>query len=331
MFVSTRERWSEGSTVRLSHDEECDWLEHLRYRTSGGFVTAADVHVSVMNVGGEMSNVVGNGSQGSVHRTGDFAVKVLRQSRSKTLLERFRREAHILARLAHSNVCHLEGVGSAFGRPCLVLEWVETDLARAMMEMPNLERLRVAGELASALAHLHSGDAIEDGLVVIHRDVKPANVGITGSGQVKLLDFGLATVVVAAPEQSKKEKSTTWQLTGGIGSPLYTAPENACHLDYGTPTDVYSFALTVWELFALEGMPFPDMSFDDLQKKVIRDGHRPKIPKIWHPRLAALLDKAWAPRPDRRPTAVELANKLRTFRRDPLSPSFSFLCHHPRR
>ncbi|KAJ8599636.1 hypothetical protein CTAYLR_005409 [Chrysophaeum taylorii] len=291
---------SEASSTEVPRDEE--WFGQMTYRDARGMYRVAKDVVEVTNycdISASRLLVAGFGTQGTVYKTGEFAVKVIQNTRCLRHIERFRQEAQILARLAHPNVCRLRGIGSAV-LPSLVLDWVETDLSRVT---PRSDR--VAVELASALAHLHSGNAIGEGLVVIHRDVKPANVGITASGQVKLLDFGLAAVVVAAPK-----KGATWQLTGFVGSPTYMAPENARGARYGTPVDVYSFSLTLWELFASRGPPFKNFSLDDLDRYVVRRGQRPKLPLDWDPRLAAVVEASWAPTPTARPTASELVKVL---------------------
>ncbi|KAJ8611176.1 hypothetical protein CTAYLR_003557 [Chrysophaeum taylorii] len=249
---------------------------------------------------GYLSKAEFQGSQASIHKLGDYAVKVLRRTGGEKVIESFRQEAHILSRLKHAGACRLLAVGTALDNPCVVLEWVETDLARALdlhgkgpphpsveKRWPNAERLRFAVEIASALEHLHSGEAIDGGLVVIHRDIKPDNIGITVSGQVKLLDFGLAAVVER--EVRGSEADETWNLTGFTGSVRYMAPEVARQSQYGTAVDIYSFAVSAWEFLSLRGVPFKNFTMLDHHNYVVKNGHRPKIPQCWDPRLAALV------------------------------------------
>ncbi|KAJ8599866.1 hypothetical protein CTAYLR_009588 [Chrysophaeum taylorii] len=309
---------------RLDSSSECEWFGDLTYRSSNGVEKRSPgIAVDVMNFGESVTEPVGGGSQGTIYKQGKFAVKVLRRPHGAKLLENFRREAHILARLDLPSACRLRAVGVALGSPCIVLDWVESDLAREMANRwPNAARLRIAADLASALEHLHAGRAIGDGLAIIHRDVKPGNLGITASGQLKLLDFGNAAVV---PRTSGK----AWQLTGGAGSARYMAPEVALRaFRYGVEVDVYSFALTVWEFLGLKGVPFPNFTYADHIAYVARDGRRPKIPKSWHPRLAALVQASWAPQPAARPTAAALTKSLKDLIEDPnvgdplLTPSY---------
>jgi len=156
---------------------------------------------------------------------------------------------------------------------------------------PSGERLRVVRELAAALRHLHSGAACSVAaaggsaatraggaprrcrVVVLHRDLKPNNIGLTGGRTVKLLDFGLAVGLEASEpppppppgasdeggaaadagggdggDGGRAAEHDTYQLTGSTGTRRYMAPEVALGAEYGVPADVYSYAITAWEV-----------------------------------------------------------------------------------
>jgi len=117
---------------------------------------------------------------------------------------RFEREAKLLASLNHANIAALYGMEQADGKHFLVMELVEGEtlaerIARA--PIPLEESLKIAHQIAEALEAAH-----EKG--VIHRDLKPANVKITPEGKVKVLDFGLAKALEAAPAQIASNSPT---------------------------------------------------------------------------------------------------------------------------
>ena len=162
-----------------------------------------------------------------------FAVKVLKAQLQcdPEELRAFGREAQLLARLSHAHVNGFFGVGAFQGRPSLLLEWVDKTLFRAMRldkvggsrwqrreikrQWPNKERLRLALEFAKAMAYLHSGRALAVGCFVLHRDLKPDNLGISfPSRSLKLLDFGLAvaleeTTTIITPTTTTTTTTTT--------------------------------------------------------------------------------------------------------------------------
>lgn len=204
---------------------------------------------------------VGRGSQAAVfrcrvpfgRRAGEtFALKVLRKELAFLDDEcaAFVREVHFLGRIRHEHVCETLGCGTTRDNlPCLLLSWCETDVTRALelrevggddgaarrvrLAWPSLERLRLLSEFASALDFLHSGAAIP-ATVVLHRDLKPDNLGLTDAGQLKLLDFGLAVAL----RKDTNRATGRYELTGGTGSRRYMAPEICRDLPYGVAARV---------------------------------------------------------------------------------------------
>src|SRR5438874_1420610 len=103
--------------------------------------------------------------------------------------ERFAREGHLLARLAHPHIARLLDAGvTPQGQPYLVLEHVEGEQIDRWCDTHALgidARVRLLLDVLGAVAHAHSK-------LVLHRDIKPANILVTHDGEVKLLDFGIA-------------------------------------------------------------------------------------------------------------------------------------------
>src|SRR5499427_2566813 len=146
----------------------------------------------------EITALLGKGGMGEVYRgrdtklKRDVAIKILPEefSHDRDRVNRFQREAEVLALLNHPNIAAIYDLQEAGGAQLLVLELVEGEtLAGRIARGPILveEALSIAKSICEALEAAH-----EKG--IIHRDLKPANVKITPEGKVKVLDFGLAKI-----------------------------------------------------------------------------------------------------------------------------------------
>ena len=170
------------------------------------------------------------------------AVKVMRPEILISVgSERFLREIHIAARLSHPHILPLFDSGEADGILYYVMPYVEGESLRSRITreatLPIEDAVRIGLEIASGLAHAHAQG-------VVHRDVKPENILLTGSTAV-LTDFGIAQAV----------DSIGGRLTGTgllIGSPAYMSPEQATgHVDQRS--DVYALGCVLYEM--LGGAP----------------------------------------------------------------------------
>jgi serine/threonine protein kinase len=157
--------------------------------------------------------------------------------------ERFRRERDILARLEHPNIARLYDAGvTDAGQPWLAMEYVEgLPLAEhvAARPTPVAARLAIFRQVLAAVAHAHRH-------LVVHRDIKPANILIDGSGQVKLLDFGIAKLVEGADAATDAGDLT--RLGGRVMTIRYAAPEQVAGGAITTATDIYSLGVVLHEL-----------------------------------------------------------------------------------
>src|ERR671934_2665178 len=149
----------------------------------------------------EIIAAIGAGGMGEVYRAHDtklgrnVALKILPESfvHDPDRVVRFRREAQVLASLNHPHIAAIYGLDEANGSQFLVLELVEGGTLADRLKagpLPIDEALTVARQIADALEAAH-----EKG--IIHRDLKPANIKVSPAGVVKVLDFGLATIVHA--------------------------------------------------------------------------------------------------------------------------------------
>src|SRR5499426_3630861 len=152
----------------------------------------------------EITALLGKGGMGEVYRARDnklkrdVAIKILSDefSGDPARVNRFQREAEVLASLNHPNIGAIYDLQEANDTRFLVLELVEGDTLAERIRLgriPVEEVLRIAHQIAQAFEAAH-----EKG--VIHRDLKPANVKITPEGKVKVLDFGLAKALQVSPQ-----------------------------------------------------------------------------------------------------------------------------------
>ena len=172
------------------------------------------------------------------------AIKVLHPELAHSLgPERFLREIRLTARLAHSNILVVFDSGEAAGRLWYAVPYVAGGSLRqrlgqeAQLGIP--ETLRIAGQVAAALAHAH-------GQGIVHRDIKPENILLAGD-QALVADFGLAKALDA----SSAEKLTETGLS--MGTPAYMSPEQAAGGAVDARSDLYALGCVVYEMLA--GVP----------------------------------------------------------------------------
>jgi len=241
---------------------------------------------------------LGEGGMGTVYRAIDaklgrsVALKLLRPEMLGDLvaLARFEREARTLASLNHPNIATIHGFEEHKGVHFLVLEYVPGEtLAERLRRGPLAlrEALLVSKCIAEALETAHARG-------IIHRDLKPANIKITESGQVKVLDFGLAKSL--SREGAEKGSATTLtDLTRSmmvVGTPAYMSPEQvrgAAALD--TRTDIWSFGCVLYESLAGR-RPFVGSAAAEIFAAVLtREPDWSALPSTVPDRLTTLLER----------------------------------------
>ena len=208
----------------------------------------------------EITAPIGEGGMGKVYRATDtnlkrsVAIKVLPEAVATDAerVARFQREAEVLARLNHPNIAQIHGLEKSDGTTALVMEFVEgPTLADRIAEgsIPGDEALTIARQIAEALEAAH-----EQGIV--HRDLKPANIKLRPDGTVKVLDFGLAKALEAAPAGTDTAQSPTVTSPGMtgfgviLGTPAYMSPEQARGRAVDKRSDVWAFGCVLFEMLA---------------------------------------------------------------------------------
>lgn len=155
-------------------------------------------------------------------------------------------------------------------------------------------KLSYAYDLAGAFEYLHKHK-------IIYRDLKPENVGFNVRDDIILFDFGLSKEIT---NDEEKVTDDTWNLTGETGSLRYMAPEVADNKPYGYSSDMYSFAIMLWEMLQME-IPFPRYTKKAHSELVVKKGGRPKIEDSWGPGMKGFLKSCWNQDLKRRPTAAK--------------------------
>lgn len=168
---------------------------------------------------------------------GEVAIKTLHPWFARgALRERFLREAQLLGKVSHPNISRLLDAGATpDGSMYLVLEYVRGVPLDQYCDEQRLalnKRLGLFLDVCAAVTHAHSH-------LIVHRDLKPSNILVTADGEVKLLDFGVATLLDAEAAAS----SDLTRLTGRVFTPEFAAPEQLRGETVTTATDVYSLGV----------------------------------------------------------------------------------------
>ncbi len=276
----------------------------------------------------EIVEPLGVGGMGEVYRARDsrlnrtVAIKVLpaEAHTDETSRARLDREARAIAALNHPHICTLHDVGHQDGTDFLVMEYLEGQTLAARLAAGPLEvgqAIGLAAQIADALdaAHRHG---------IVHRDLKPANIMLVnaggirdGSGQVKILDFGLAKLRIGASELALSSPVTmSSPLTGQgrvMGTLPYMAPEQLEGKDADPRTDIFAFGAVLYEMLA--GRRAFDAKTQASLIAAIMQSRPAAIETIRAdvpPLVNRLIDKCLAKNPDERwQSAADLASSLR--------------------
>ncbi len=199
----------------------------------------------------ELLALLGKGGFGRVYRVRDLhlerevALKVLHPALTQDpeVVERFRREAQLAARLSHPNIVNIYDIAGRFGLIWYTMELIDGPSLAQLVErdgpLPLPQVLRLLRESLSALAHAH-------GFGLVHRDIKPENMLIDPAGSVQITDFGLALAL----------RGKYGGATSQSGTPQFASPEQLLGERVDQRSDLYSLAAVVY--YALLGTPpFP--------------------------------------------------------------------------
>jgi len=252
----------------------------------------------------EILGELGRGGMGIVYKAFDpvfdreLAIKIMLEEicSQPEFRRRFSEEARSLGKLNHMNIITVYDAGEENGRPYLVMEFLEGRDLREEIERPQCktleERLVIMRAICRALAHAH-------GKNVIHRDIKPSNIYLTNSGEVKILDFGLARTLAAITKSTRV-----------MGTANYMSPEQY-EREADHRSDIFSSGAVFYELLTYR-MAFPGDAPVAMQK-IFNENPEPvasKDPRI-PSRLSVVIMKALAKNPhDRFQDIEDIAREL---------------------
>jgi len=268
---------------------------------------------------------IGVGGQGTVYKATDeklgrtVVVKVLpaELTAREANLRRFEREARLASSLDHPNICTIFDLDEADGLHFIAMQYVEGRNVRQLVNGHPLElksTLLIAIQVADALAAAHARD-------IIHRDIKSGNVMVTPSGQVKILDFGLAKLLDDTDDSSRSTIHRTDLTEIGVpyGTATYAAPEQARGDRVDKRADIFSTGVLLYEM--LTGTwPFRGKTTIDVRHAVLHDAPVPVSELRKEPipeRLQKILDRCLAKEPrDRYQKIDEVRDDLRAVLRE---------------
>lgn len=285
---------------------------------------------------------IGSGGQGTVYRALDtklnrtVVIKILPpELTSKTAnFKRFEREAQLCSQLDHPNICTIYDFHEANGIFYIAMQYVEGKNVRQLVSGRPLElksALSIGIQVTDALAYAHSKS-------IIHRDIKAGNIMVTPTGQVKILDFGLAKLLedeVVAESNDGVDRTQITELGIPYGTATYAAPEQAKGERADARSDIFSTGVLLYEMltgiWAFQGKTVIDVRHQVLYgtPKPLEQQRQQPLP----PQLQQIVDKALAKDPkDRYQSIGRMRDDLRAVLQEiagaPLMQSDTFTPGH---
>ncbi len=299
------DEWWKGRRARIEREEQAARNNVLNWP-----IPADAIRTPVpdgVNGRYEVLRELGRGGMGVVYKARDretgevVAVKVLRAelANDPAWMERFKEELRLARRITHKNVCRVHDFVRTEDCAYISMEFVDGDSLRQILNRFGALNARtcvtVTRQICAGLQEAHAQE-------VIHRDLKPENVMLDRSGQIKLMDFG-----IASSPRTRDEKDAQV-----FGTPAYMAPEQTEGGPVDTRTDTYAVGLILYEMIA--GHPaFSDKAPPGASLKQARQG--PSAPGHFEPgtppQIESTILRALRKTPEERfQTAEEFARSL---------------------
>ncbi len=255
---------------------------------------------------------IGAGGMGEVWKAEDIrlgrvvAIKILPRAitADPEATARLRREARTAAQLNHPNIATIHSIEEADGRLFIDMEFVDGEPLTKIIKrgISESELCRIGRNVADALTEAHAKG-------IIHRDIKPDNIIVSGS-RVKVLDFGIAKqIAAAAPEATTATFMTQQGMI--VGTVHYMSPEQALGKPLDPRTDIFSLGVVLYE-GATGRLPFSGETITETITQIIRD--EPQEPSRANPSISrglnAIIQRCMRKNRDQRYSAADLARAL---------------------
>ena len=248
----------------------------------------------------QILSLLGRGGMGEVWRARDprlkrdVAIKVLpsAMARDPARIARFEREARAASALNHPNIVSVYDVGHEKDTYWIATELVNGETLRRLIESGGPLRppkaVEIAAQVAAGLAAAHAAG-------LVHRDLKPDNLMVTPTGQVKILDFGLAKQSRPAPGSSTAEMTDEGIILGTVG---YMSPEQVRSEQADHRSDLFSFGVVLYEMLSGK-RAFAGGSSAEVMSSILKEDPR-ELPASVPPPLARIVSRCMEKSPDRR-------------------------------
>ncbi|BDA41364.1 Serine/threonine-protein kinase STY17 [Coccomyxa sp. Obi] len=226
----------------------------------------------------------------------EVAIKILRNVHTDSQqYQEFLQEVAIMRKVRHKNVVQFIGACTKKPNLCIVFEFMAGgsiyDYMRKAGQLKLSLVLKIGTEVCRGMDYLHKRK-------IVHRDLKAANLLMDETGTVKIADFGVARVM-----------NSTGVMTAETGTYRWMAPEVIEHNPYREKADVFSFAITMWELLTGR-VPYEEMTPLQAAVGVVQKGLRPVIPANCPEGLASVMRDCWQRDARQRPSFEQLKVRL---------------------